>query len=131
MPQAVSSALQRAVSGSGWRVAVRPFSQDRLMVTMSASRNDFIRGDLPWSEKSLGLRALGVLFVASCIAMVAAILVLGGIETTALNQPKEPNGIYQHPFQVKGTVRYLTDKQVRIHEVVSPALAVFAVVCAV
>jgi len=58
---------------------------------------------------------------------MASLLVLGGIETVALKQPKEPAGIYQHSYEVKSGVRYLTGVQDQIHGVTHPVLIVFSV----
>jgi hypothetical protein len=89
--------------------------------------DDVVRRDFPWSKKPIGMRVSGMLFVLSCIAMVGSILLLGAIETAALKQPTEPGGMYQHAYLIKGVIRYLTDAQVRIQQVVSPLLVVFGV----
>jgi hypothetical protein len=76
---------------------------------MNVMGEDVVHKDVSWRKMPLGTRVSGVLFVLSCVAMPASILLLGVIETAALKQPTEPSGMYQHAYLVKDRARYLTD----------------------
>jgi hypothetical protein len=94
---------------------------------MKTTSDAIIRRDVPWREKSSAMRIFGALNSACWLISLASLVVLGGIETVAWNQPKQPIGVYQHPYQIKGNIRYLTDAQAKMGEIFHPALIVFFV----
>jgi hypothetical protein len=94
---------------------------------MSGRDNGVVRRYLPWREMSRTMRILKMLSLVGWAAAMASLLTLGGIETVALKQPKEPDGIYQHPYDINGRIRYLTGTQDRMIGVAHPALIVFGV----
>jgi hypothetical protein len=108
-----------------FRSSSGPYVLDRSEI--NAMSDGIIPRDVPWRERSLALRTFGALYLSCWIVSMASLLVLGGIETVALKQPKEPTGIYQHPYEVKSSIRYLTDLQDQIHGVAHPVLIVFFV----
>jgi len=44
-------------------------------------------------------------------------LAIGYIETTALSQPSVADEVYRNPHHLKSVVRFLTDRQERIHSI--------------
>jgi hypothetical protein len=74
--------------------------------------------DLPPSPRLR--RAIRVsLFIFSFIAGTSLITV-GAIETVALKQPEVTDLPYVHPHQLKGRVRFFTDRQEEIYAVAKP-----------
>jgi hypothetical protein len=53
---------------------------------------------------------------------MTSLLTVGAIETAALGQSQQPAGIYLHPHRVKEVIRYVTDGQERIYQVVYPSM---------
>jgi hypothetical protein len=60
------------------------------------------------------------MFVCWLVGIIS-LCVLGGIETAAIWQPKEPEGNYIYPHQIKGSVRYITAEQRRLLWMAEPA----------
>jgi hypothetical protein len=91
---------------------------------MNTTNDDMIRTHVPWREMSPARRIFSALLLAGWITGGASLLTLGGIETVALKQPREPIGLYQHPRQIKGAIRYFTDTQDWILGIAHPILIV-------
>jgi hypothetical protein len=63
------------------------------------------------------MRIVVVAAVAVWSAGVASLLAIGYIETTALSQPSVADEVYRNPHHLKSVVRFLTDRQERIHSI--------------
>jgi hypothetical protein len=72
---------------------------------------------VPWREQSPAMRIVVVAAVAVWSAGVASLLAIGYIETTALSQPSVADEVYRNPHHLKSVVRFLTDRQERIHSI--------------
>jgi hypothetical protein len=49
-------------------------------------------------------------------------LTVGGIETVALRRPKIANATFVHPHEIKGGIRFFTDRQEEIYAVAKPLM---------
>jgi hypothetical protein len=94
---------------------------------LRSSSDQLISLVAPWHKRSPAWRIFQVMNTGCWAISLVALIILGGIQTVALKQPKQPDAIYRHPYQVKGEVRYFTDLQVQIQAVAQPALIVFFV----
>jgi hypothetical protein len=74
----------------------------------------------PWREISPRMRALRViLFVCWAVALIS-MSVVGSIETAALSQPKIAYAEFIYAHEIKGGIRFFTDRQERIYAVAKP-----------
>jgi hypothetical protein len=83
-----------------------------------------IRHSVSWREKSLAMKMLAVLLLASWIGALISGLIVGGIQVAALGQPNIPTPLYKHAHEIKGVVRYFTDTQERLYSIAFPTLMV-------
>jgi hypothetical protein len=78
--------------------------------------------DRPWQELSPQMRALRVsMLICLAVAMISMSTV-GAIETTALRQPKIAHALFVHPHEIKGGVRFFTDRQEKIYAIAKPLM---------
>jgi hypothetical protein len=54
--------------------------------------------------------------------MMISISTVGAIETAALGQPKIADAPFVHPHEIKGGVRFFTDRQEKIYAVAKPLM---------
>jgi hypothetical protein len=76
----------------------------------------------PWRELSPWMRALRVSILICWTVVMISISTVGAIETTALRQPKIPDAPFVHPHEIKGGIRFFTDRQEKIYAVAKPLL---------
>jgi hypothetical protein len=102
---------------AGLLVAVMAYANWRLV--RMANRSGYHRAglsslyprDRPWQELSPWMRALRVsMLICFAVAMISMSTV-GAIETAALRQPKIADAPFVHPREIKGGVRFFTDRQ--------------------
>ena len=79
------------------------------------ARNTLLDGTLP-------KRILTYFMLIAWCVLTISLITSGVIETNALSQPKSPDAIYVYPRNIKGTVRYLTDKQHQIILIAMPGI---------
>lgn len=89
---------------------------------------------VPWRQLPHWLRVLRVIAIAGWAVSMALILTVGEMETAALQQPKIPDQSYMYPHDIKGTLRYFSERQERVYRVVRPMLflwfgATFVIFC--
>jgi hypothetical protein len=77
---------------------------------------------LRWREFSFAMKALCILAILSCCIFGALLLTVGYIETVALSQPLVADAMFRHPHEVKGAIRFFTDRQEYIYSVSKPAM---------
>jgi ABC-type Fe3+ transport system permease subunit len=70
----------------------------------------------PWQELSPWMRALRVSILICWAVMMIA------IETAALRQPKIADATFVHPHEIKGGVRFFTDRQEKIYAAARPLM---------
>jgi hypothetical protein len=63
------------------------------------------------------MRALRVSVLIFGVAGILLFGLVGAIETVALGQPTIADGPFVHPHEIKGRVRFFTDRQERIYVV--------------
>jgi hypothetical protein len=76
----------------------------------------------PWQELSPWMRALRVGILICWAVMMISISTVGAIETAALGQPKIADAPFVHPHEIKGGVRFFTDRQEKIYAVAKPLM---------
>src|SRR3569832_1040346 len=76
----------------------------------------------PWRECNRSMRVLTVIAHLAWAGGMTSLFTLGGIETSALWQPKRAMGVYSRPLEVKGTIRFVTDFQQIAHAIAMPAM---------
>jgi hypothetical protein len=76
----------------------------------------------PWRELSPWMRVLRVSILICWTVVMISISTVGAIETTALRQPKIPDAPFVHPHEIKGGIRFFTDRQEKIYGVAKPLL---------
>jgi hypothetical protein len=74
----------------------------------------------PWQELSLWIRALRVSMLTCWAVGIISFSTVGAIETAALRQPKIADAPFVHPHEIKGGIRFFTDRQERIYAVGKP-----------
>ena len=84
--------------------------------------DEIIRRDLPWREKPLAMKVFAILLTSAWMTGTVSMLVLGGIETVAQKQPKNPTSIYIHAHKLKCGIRYFTDTQERFFSLAMPMM---------
>jgi hypothetical protein len=75
---------------------------------------------LPWRETPVWLKVLIVVAVIGWIVTLIVMLIAGEIETEALRQPSSPAAVYTHAHNVKGVIRFFTDGQEAVYQIVKP-----------
>jgi hypothetical protein len=76
----------------------------------------------PWQEIPPWMRALRVsMFIGWAVAIIS-ISTVGAIETAALRQPKIADAPFIHPHEIKGGIRFFTDRQEKIYAVAKPLM---------
>jgi hypothetical protein len=76
----------------------------------------------PWQELSPWMRALRVSMLIGWAVAMISISTVGAIETAALRQPKIADAPFVHPHEIKGGIRFFTDRQERIYAVAKPLM---------
>ena len=76
----------------------------------------------PWQELSPWMRALRVGILICWAVMMISISTVGAIETAALGQPKIADAPFVHPHEIKGGLRFFTDRQEKIYAVAKPLM---------
>jgi hypothetical protein len=70
------------------------------------------------------MKALSVIAILSWGIFVGLLLTVGYIETTALSQPSTPDSVFSHRHEIKGGIRFFTDRQEYIYAIVKPLMIV-------
>ncbi len=78
----------------------------------------------PWQTIPLRDRAPRVMGIVGWMISLGAILALWQISAAAIRQPTAADGIFSHPYNFKGTWRYVTDWQAAVNGVAIIALPV-------
>jgi hypothetical protein len=68
------------------------------------------------------MRVLRISVLASGAVGMILFGTVGAIETVALHQPTIANGSFVHPHNIKGRVRFFTDRQEKIYAVAKPLM---------
>jgi ABC-type Fe3+ transport system permease subunit len=71
----------------------------------------------PWQELSPWMRALRVSMLICWTVALISICTVGAIETVALRQPEIADAKFVQPHNIKGVIRFFTDRQERIYAV--------------
>ncbi len=58
-----------------------------------------------------------------------SICTVGSIETVALRQPKIADAQFVHPHNIKGIIRFFTDRQESVYAVAKPLMIGFGAIC--
>jgi hypothetical protein len=89
-------------------------------------------GDLPryrpWQEISPRMRALRVTMFVCCAVAFVSMSAVGSIETAALRQPKIADAEFVHAHEIKGGIRFFTDRQEQIYAIAKLLMFGFGVV---
>jgi hypothetical protein len=82
----------------------------------------------PWQEISPRMRALRVTMFACWAVVFISMSAVGSIETAALSQPKIADAEFVHAHEIKGGIRFFTDRQERIHAAAKRLIFAFGAV---
>jgi hypothetical protein len=114
-------------------VAIAAYENWRLIraTRLSGYRGAGLRGAyprLPWQELFRWMQALRVsMYICFAVALIAMCAV-GSIETAALTQPKIADAQFVHPHNIKGAIRFFTDREERLYAVAKPLMISFGAV---
>jgi hypothetical protein len=81
-----------------------------------------------WQELSPSMRALRVSMYICWAAALISMCTVGSIETAALSQPKIADAQFVHPHNIKGVIRFFTDREERLYAVAKPLMIGFGAV---
>jgi hypothetical protein len=83
----------------------------------------------PWREMSPWMRALRASLLICWAVALISICTVGFLETVALRQPKIADAQFVHPHNIKGVIRFFTDRQESIYAVAKPLMFGFGAIC--
>jgi hypothetical protein len=73
--------------------------------------------DWKWRTASMTTRAVAVLCFVSAFGLWASLLLAGYVEYEALASPRQPAGVFVHPYEVKGVVRFVMEDLIQLDRV--------------
>jgi hypothetical protein len=82
----------------------------------------------PWREMSPWMRALRASLLICWAVALISVCTVGFIETVALRQPKTADAQFVHPHNIKGVMRFFTDRQESIYAVAKPLMFDFGAI---
>jgi hypothetical protein len=82
----------------------------------------------PWREMSPWMQALRASLLICWAVALISICTVGSIETVALRQPKIADAQFVHPHNIKGIIRFFTDRQESVYAVAKPLMIGFGAI---
>jgi hypothetical protein len=77
---------------------------------------------LSWRELPPWMKLLRSGAVVGWSIFMGSLVTVGAIETAALRQPAVADAHFNHPHDIKGTVRFFSDRQEQVYVVAKPLM---------
>src|SRR2546422_411047 len=87
-----------------------------------SSQQKIFRSTRSWHELSTPLKVLRVSAITGWAIGLVSLLTVGGIETAALSQPTIADSTFHHPHDIKGQIRYFSEREERIYLIAKPMM---------